>query len=73
MTKEEANSKLAEMVSVAEAALSDCEKFADIHGLSFSWSPAYTMGGQYYSKKYVQAEGFRNQDSYGWRSSSEGC
>ncbi len=70
--------ELQEKVKTARVALEECEAFADEHGLSFSFNPAYGMGGRYYSKKsamedYGLSEDKINEEQYGWRSSSQNC
>jgi hypothetical protein len=47
MTKEEAVAKIADLVVEAYSAINEAESLADEHGLDFSFSPAYGMGGWY--------------------------
>lgn len=81
MTKEEANKKLSEAVAAAYAALRVAQAIADEHGLTFSFSAAYGMGGTYIGAKSEendwQASGggcsFDQEPEGEWRSSSAGC
>lgn len=80
--KKEHYEKLAELVKEAYAALNVAEAYADEHALSFSFKPAYGMGGWYYPQnltseqitKFKEDEGWypSNTDD-GWKSSSSSC
>ncbi len=54
-----ANEDLAAAIKNAEASLSEAENIANEHGLSFSFSPAYGMGGWY--------------EAFAWNPSSQSC
>lgn len=71
MTKEEAIVAISEKVKEAEAALSVAEGLAEEHGIEFSFSPAYGMGG-YFQDKNQWSESNSNPD-WGWESSSANC
>ena len=66
--KKELNKQLAELVREAHAALEAAEDFADLHGLTFEFGPAYGMGGYYVGKN---ADGGFNEE--GWNPSSMSC
>jgi hypothetical protein len=68
MTKEEAVARIAVLVVAAEKNIREAEVLADEHGLDFSFSPAYGMGGTYYGEghKYEWVE-------HGWNPSSMSC
>ncbi len=75
MTKEQAVKELAEKVAEAYAALDAAKVIANEHGLEFSFSPAYGMGG-YYTGKDEHWDGSDDDDwesSYGWSPSSQSC
>lgn len=61
MSTKELQAELGELVKQAEIALVEAERFADKHGLDFSFSPAYGMGGYY--------DGEEGE----WNPSSESC
>ena len=61
MSEQELNVELSRLVDVVDAALMAAELFADKHQLSFSFSPAYGMGGGY------------NGEENSWTSSTELC
>lgn len=69
---------LTELVKFAEGALLECEKYADEHGLDFTFEPAYGMGGTYHGKGTSEYDDqgdpydWKNQ-SWGWYSSSASC
>jgi len=64
-----ANKKLSALVRAASEALEEAEKYADKYHLSFSWSPAYGMGGHYNGNP----DDRNPDDEGGWSSSSAGC
>lgn len=75
---QKAVAELAEMVKLAEDALARAEKLADESGLSFSFEPAYGMGGTYYGKGKSAQDSPSDpydwsDDSWGWYSSSQSC
>ena len=61
MTDQEIQKHLANLVAEAEAALAEAEQFADEHGLTFSFEPAYGMGWYY--------DGEEGE----WNASSQSC
>lgn len=64
-----AQDKIGAHVSAAYAELSAAKKLADKYKLSFSFSPAYGMGGRYYGN----VEDRYNDESEGWQASSHDC
>ena len=68
----EAMEQIAEAVSIAYEAINLAESIADRNDLEFDFSPAYGMGGTYYSEGYVKNEGLR-WSSPGWNYSSQSC
>lgn len=68
MNKEVAVSEIAELVARAEDAIRKAEALADEHGLEFSFSPAYGMGGY-----YVGAGADNTWSEQGWNPSSMSC
>lgn len=70
LTQEEAVKDIAACVAAAYEALAKAEQIADEYELSFSFSPAYGMGGYYSGNK-------DDRDEYdpdnGWSSSSQNC
>ena len=69
MTREEANKEIQALVARAYAAIRHAEEIADEHKLSFSFSPAYGMGGRYNGDP--DDWGYDQED--GWRASSHSC
>ena len=73
----EANTKIAEHINTAYAEISAAEKIADEYGLEFSWDLAYGMGGWYTGKNAHKEEweefDEEDEESYGWKSSSQSC
>lgn len=68
------NKKLKELVSTAEAALAEAELFAIKHGLEFSFSPAYGMGGTFYGSMEDSNKSYYGIDNdHGWIASSQTC
>ncbi len=55
--------------------LDECKEIADKEGTMFEFSPAYSMGGTYYSPKII--EDWKMKEDYhiisGWKSSSNDC
>lgn len=68
MSTKELQAQLEELVIAANAALNKATVFADEHKLSFTFEPAYGMGGQYVG----DAVGYDYMDS-GWNPSSVSC
>lgn len=64
----EKTGELARLVQEAREALKAAEKFADEHKLSFTFDPAYGMGGTYYGKGFWDAQKEGDDD---WYSSQE--
>jgi hypothetical protein len=67
--------RIAAKVKEAEDAIKAAEQIADEHQVSFSFTPAYGMGGSYYPKK---VEGVERENNWwgsdeGWVSSSRNC
>jgi len=60
------------MVSKVLSDLAACERFADEHKLSFSFSPAYGMGGHYYGDPEDRYSPYGDEPE-GWSPSSQGC
>lgn len=75
MDKKIANARLNDLVRDANTALRVAQAFADEHGLSFRFGPAYGMGGTYYGKAMQDdPDSWAPSDSEaGWYSSSMGC
>lgn len=67
MSTKELQQELAALVNAAEEALSKATSFADEHKLSFSYSPAYGMGGYYNSNPEDRWQ------ELGWNPSSQSC
>lgn len=67
MTDKEKQAHLAKLVGEAAAKLSEAEKFALEHGLTFDWSPAYGMGG------YFDGKEKHNYLEQHWHPSSHSC
>lgn len=59
MSHEQANAAIAEKIEKVNALLADCQAIADETGVSFSFAPAYGMGGFYESGE--------------WNASSQNC
>ncbi len=72
MTDYEANKKLSELVAAFQQALSEAEKFATEHKLSFSIEPTYGMGG-YFDGAEVGTKNEWGDDCDGWFASSMSC
>jgi hypothetical protein len=75
MSKEEANKLISQKMQEAKNLISECEKLADEHGLSFS-TPVdeYGMGGTFYGKGQADENGeWENSSESGWVSSSASC
>ena len=55
--------------------LAECTQIADKEGTMFSFRPAYSMGGTYYSPSIIKD--WKMEDDYqlynGWKSSSADC
>ena len=60
-----ANADIARLVETASISLKSATEIADEYGLSFSFCPAYGMGGTYMGGTY-SGDG-------GWNSSSQNC
>lgn len=80
MTKEEATTKIAELLKEARTKLNEATEIADEAGVSFFWDVAYGMGGRYISEKAAREHTWRKEGSplyegedYGWISSSASC
>lgn len=79
LTREQANSLIAEKISDAKVLLKEAEKLANEHALSFDWNmDHYGMSGTFYGKGtswndsscYADEEG---SEEHGWRTSSDDC
>jgi hypothetical protein len=69
LSQQEAVALLAERVAAVERAMTEAQAVANKYKLSFSFAPAYGMGGTYYGD-----ENDRDEDSEnGWYSSSMSC
>lgn len=77
LTEQEANSVLAAHVKAAYKALQAAESIAEQYGLSFSFSPAYGMGGHYEANPEELEDIGEDQDSGEsgprWFPSSQSC
>ena len=87
MTKQEAYAKISTLTADAKAKVKEAEKIADEHGVDFSFSVSYGMGGTYKGQspvrraalaKLSQAERealgvSEDTDDFGWQSSSNQC
>lgn len=77
---DEAMKLVQEQLKKAEAALSEAQRIADKHQVSFYWDgPTYGMGG-HYNPKPLNEDGFVSSNCYedydeseGWNASSHSC
>lgn len=67
MTREEASKKISALVQNAYDSIHQAEALADEHGISFSFSPEYGMGG------YYDPEEINDSTGNHWYPSSLGC
>lgn len=68
--------KLAKLVEEAEAALAEAEAFANEHNLTFTFEPAYGMGGTFYPGARCHDDSWLSDhigSEGGWISSSAEC
>lgn len=78
MTKQEAYAKISALTAEAKAKVKEAGKIADDHGVDFSFSVSYGMGGTYKGQSPVrraarEALGVSGTDDFGWSSSSSQC
>jgi hypothetical protein len=64
-----AQAKISTHVSAAYAELNAAQEIADKYKLSFSFSPAYGMGGHYYG----DPDDHSDYNEGGWHASSQSC
>lgn len=87
MTKQEAYAKISALTAEAKAKVKEAERIADEHGVDFSFSVSYGMGGTYKGQSPVRRAALmklsreeceilgvaENTDDFSWQSSSSQC
>lgn len=72
MDKKEALAQIGELVKQAYATLAQAEKIAEEAGVTFSFLPAYGMGGTYLPETAGRSPWCYNEE-FGWQPSSQSC
>lgn len=71
--RRDANAEISKKLDQARQLLKECQALADQHALSFSFNPAYGMGGTYYGKGNEEWSSSSDGSEGEWVSSSSQC